>query len=151
MRIQAKKTGLLTVFILSLLFVGLKADSKKTRQDGINFAHMKFSEALALAKKENKLVFIDAYTTWCGPCKLMARTVFTEKQVGDYYNSHFVNLKMDMETSEGMFLAKQYSVQAYPTYLFIKPNGELVKRNMGATNSEKFIAFGKAAVSSANN
>jgi len=136
--------------MVCLLFIGLKADTHKVQEGGIAFSHVKFKQAKALAKKENKLIFIDAYTTWCGPCKLMARTVFKEKAVGDYYNEHFVSLKMDMETSEGIFIGNKYGVNAYPTYLFLKPDGTLIKRSMGATKSDRFIGFGKSAVGDKN-
>ncbi|MBO6516915.1 MAG: thioredoxin family protein [Bacteroidia bacterium] len=146
---KIKTAGLLSVALLSLLFVTLKSDTQRVEEAGIHFAHLKFKEARDKAKAENKLVFIDAYTTWCGPCKLMARTVFKDPEVGKYYNGHFVNLKMDMETSEGIFLAKKYGVTAYPTYLFIKPDGTLVKKSMGAVKSDKFIGFAKSAISAA--
>jgi uncharacterized protein YyaL (SSP411 family) len=58
------------------------------------------------AKKENKLIFVDAYASWCGPCKLMVKNIFPLKTVGDYYNSHFINAKIDMEKGEGIELAK---------------------------------------------
>lgn len=99
-----------------------------------------------MAKKEKKMVFIDCYTTWCGPCKLMSRTVFKQKDVGDYYNKNFINLKIDMETAEGMFIGKKYAVSAYPTYLYLKADGTLIKKAMGATKGETFIQFGKDAV-----
>ncbi|MFT5724990.1 MAG: thioredoxin-related protein [Bacteroidia bacterium] len=143
---KMKSITALTVILLSVLFVGLKSDTTAVQEEGINFAHIDFKEAKALAKKENKLIFIDAYTTWCGPCKRMARTVFKEKAVGDYYNEHFVNLKIDMETAQGLFIGKKYTVQYYPTYLFIKPDGTLVKKAGGATKSSTFIGFGKSAI-----
>ena len=76
----------------------------------------------------------------------MSKTVFKEKAVGDYYNQHFVNLKVDMETSEGMFLGKKYNVTGYPTFLYIKPDGSLIKKTMGATQSPTFIGYAKSAV-----
>lgn len=132
--------------MISVLFIGLKSDTPVVQEAGINFAHIDFKAAKALAKKENKLIFIDAYTTWCGPCKLMSKTVFKEKAVGDYYNEHFVNLKVDMETSEGIFLGKRYNVTGYPTFIYITPDGTLIKKTMGATKSATFIGYGKSAV-----
>ncbi|GAH00631.1 unnamed protein product, partial [marine sediment metagenome] len=68
---------------------------------GINFNVHSFEEAIKTAKAENKLIFVDAYTTWCGPCKWMSKNVFTEGKVGDYFNESFVNVKIDMEKGEG--------------------------------------------------
>jgi thioredoxin-related protein len=100
-------------------------------QEGIKFETSDFKTILAKAKKENKLIFLDAYTTWCGPCKLMAKNIFTLKSVGDHYNANFVNAKIDMEKGEGIDIAKKYDVKVFPTYLFIDGNGELVHRTVG--------------------
>lgn len=143
---KMKKFQLITLLVVSVLFVSLKSDTPVVQETGITFSHIDFKAAKALAKKENKLIFIDAYTTWCGPCKLMSKTVFKEKSVGDYYNEHFVNLKVDMETAEGLFLGKQYNVTGYPTFIYLKPDGTLIKKTMGATKSPTFIGYGKSAV-----
>ena len=74
---------------------------------------------LAKAKKENKLIFLDAYTEWCRPCIMMAKNVFTQDKVADFYNEHFVNVSMDMEKGEGPLIGKKYKISAYPAFLFI--------------------------------
>ncbi|PJJ67544.1 thioredoxin fold domain-containing protein [Chryseobacterium geocarposphaerae] len=126
--------------ILSSLFIGALAFAQ-----GMKFEEGNFATILAKAKKEKKLVFIDAYTTWCGPCKLMAKNIFPLQAVGDYYNSHFVNAKIDMEKGEGIELAKKYNVKAYPTYLFVDGNGEIVHRTLGYVEEKDFIQFAKDA------
>ena len=106
------------VFLFAFLFIlstGLEAQR-------INFEKGSWSEALAKAKKEDKIVFVDCYTTWCGPCKWMDKNVFTDGAVAEFYNEHFVNVKLDMERGEGLDIATIYDVRAYPTLLFI--NGE---------------------------
>jgi len=113
---------------------------------GIEFSKGDWNSILAKAKKENKIVFVDAYTTWCGPCKMMSRDVFPESSVGEFYNANFVNAKIDMERGEGPQLATKYEVSAYPTYLFVSPDGELLHKNMGYLPPSKFIAVGQAAV-----
>ena len=126
--------------MLSSLFIGALAFAQ-----GIKFEDTNFSTVLAKAKKENKLVFIDAYASWCGPCKLMVKNIFPQKAVGDYYNSHFVNAKIDMEKGEGVDLAKKYNVKAFPTYLFVDGNGEVVHRTLGYVEENDFIQFAKDA------
>ncbi|WP_346986029.1 thioredoxin family protein [Chryseobacterium sp. POE27] len=126
--------------IFSALFIGAFALAQ-----GIKFEETNFNTILAKAKKENKLVFIDAYTTWCGPCKLMAKNVFPQKNVGDYYNANFINAKIDMEKGEGIDIAKKYNVKAFPTYLFVDGNGELVHRTLGYVEEKDFIQFAKDA------
>lgn len=112
---------------------------------GIKFEESNLANLQAKAKKEKKLIFIDAYTTWCGPCKLMAKNIFTQKSVGDHYNSRFINAKIDMEKGEGITLAKKFKVTAYPTYLFINGDGELMHRVVGYVNEKEFIQFAKDA------
>lgn len=77
----------------------LQAQNKSVdaKQIGISFEHSSWEDILKKAKEENKLIFIDAYTTWCGPCKMMARNVFTDAEVGTFFNQNFINVKLDME------------------------------------------------------
>ncbi len=114
---------------------------------GINFENedTQWQAILAKAKAENKVVFVDAYTTWCGPCKVMAKNIFPLKEVGDVFNAQFVNAKIDMEKGEGVDIAKKYGIRAYPTYIFVNGDGELVHKSLGSMPSAKFIEVGKAA------
>jgi len=115
---------------------------------GIEFNHnLTFSEALKKAKNENKLIFLDAYTTWCGPCKIMSNEVFTQKEVGDLYNSKFVNMKIDMEKEQGISLANKYKITAYPTLLFIDGEGNVVLRSLGSSSVKQFIELGESTFS----
>ncbi len=131
-----KKTlGFTSLFVAAIAFA-----------QGISFEKTTFTEVLAKAKKENKLVFLDAYASWCGPCKLMDKNIFSLANVGEFYNGNFVNAKIDMEKGEGVALAKKYGVAAYPTYLFINGEGEEVHRTLGYVEEPDFIQFGKDAL-----
>ena len=112
---------------------------------GIDFNVPSFKEALKMANAENKLIFVDAYTTWCGPCTFMSKNIFTDKKVGDYYNEAFVNVKIDMEKGEGPQLAKAWKITGYPTLIFIDKNGEVIHRSMGSRPAEDFVDLGQAA------
>lgn len=98
-----------------------------------------FQQILDQAKAEGKPVFIDCYTSWCGPCKQMATKVFPQKEAGDYFNSKFVCWKVDMEKGEGPELAKKYDVAAYPTFLIVNSDGSLRASQVGSAPLEKFI------------
>ncbi len=130
-------------FVLSVLSLFLVTNL--SAQQGISFVHS-FKEAMAIAKKENKLIFMDAYTTWCGPCKKLNREVFNKKEVGEYFNENFINLKMDMEKGEGIALTDQYRIYLYPTLLFIDQNGKEVHRAAGYRTVPQFMDLGKAAL-----
>ena len=92
----------------------------------INFREGSFAEALEAAKSENKLVYIDCYTSWCGPCKMMSSKVFPDKQAGDFFNPRFISLKIDMDKDEGKELAQKWNIRVFPTYLILDPQGEIV-------------------------
>ena len=107
-----------------------------------NFRHVSFAEGVAAAKAENKLVFIDFYTEWCGPCRMMANNIFPQKAVGDYFNEKFVCLKIDAEKGEGVELAKRFKVTAYPTFIVLDAHEKLLGTRVGGTNSgEEFISI----------
>lgn len=119
---------------LGLLFMACGASAQT------DFRHISFTEAKAAAQTENKLIFIDFYTSWCGPCKLLAKEVFPTKEAGDYLNSNYVCLKIDAEKEEGPALARQYGVEAYPTLVVAKADGEMIGSFAGYKPTSEFIA-----------
>ena len=106
---------------------------------GMVFEELSLQEALDKAGREGKRVFMDCYTTWCGPCRMMAAQVFTQQKVGDYFNEHFVSLKMDMEKGEGITLGKKYGVTAYPTMLILDTQGNVMHTMVGSRSAEELI------------
>ena len=84
------------VLIWCFWFVGVDAQNRS-----IVFREGNWEKILKQAKKEKKLIFVDCYTSWCGPCKMLAKNVFTQDKVADFYNTEFVCVKMDMEKGEG--------------------------------------------------
>ncbi|MDR2885343.1 MAG: thioredoxin family protein [Rikenellaceae bacterium] len=137
-----KKTLLIgAVFCLSSLLScgqGSGANSS-TGGQGIVFDEGTFQELLDKAKAENKLVFIDAYASWCGPCKRMASEVFPQPEVGEYFNATFINAKFDMEKGEGIQIARRYKVDRYPTFLLVDGQGVLKGRMIGGSPAADFI------------
>ncbi len=107
--------------------------------EGVKFETSSFNEALSKAKREGKLLFLDCYTTWCGPCKMMTRDIFPQPEVGRVFNERFVSIKIDMEKGEGIELAKRYEVKAYPTMLLIDGEGKVVKTILGALQAPQLI------------
>ncbi len=132
------------LFVL-LFFAGLSAN--ETRAQGIDFFHGSWEEALELAKQQEKIIFVDAYAVWCGPCKRMAKTVFTDPDVGVFYNEHFVNMKLDMERGEGLKFREKYPVSAFPTLFYIDYTGEVIQQVKGFQKADAFIDLGKKALS----
>lgn len=130
------------IMMVSVLMISLTAISQ-----GIKFQQERYADVLKMAKEQNKLVFVDIYTSWCGPCKHMAKNIFPEVKAGEFYNAHFLNLQLDAEKSEdGKMVAKKFGVTAYPTFLFIDGNGELVYRFLGGRTVDMFVKEGEKAV-----
>ncbi len=114
---------------------------------GITFFEGTWDQTVNEAKKENKLIFVDFYAQWCGPCLNMAEAVFPLPDVGSFYNTHFISAKIDAENGEGIALAKKYGVTKYPTYLFIDPaTEEVVHESSSRQSGEQFIYTGHSAV-----
>ncbi|WP_338875074.1 thioredoxin domain-containing protein [Spirosoma sp. SC4-14] len=144
------------IWFLTILFVGFGysatqaipyGDHKpapKEDPEGIQFTEASWKDILKKAKAEKKVIFLDAYASWCGPCKLLQKNVFTKKAVGDFYNAKFINVKIDMEKGEGPALSQVYPLEAYPTLLYIDGNGKVIKKVIGLQTPENLIAIGKS-------
>jgi thiol-disulfide isomerase/thioredoxin len=116
--------------------------------------NLSWSEVLIKAKMENRYIFLDCFTTWCGPCKRMDKEVYTDDSVGSYYNRNFISVKMQMDKTkddgptiksrynDASFIAKKYAINAYPTLLFLSPNGEVVNKELGFQHCKRMLEIG---------
>lgn len=104
-----------------------------------------WQQALDEAKKQDKMIFVDCYTTWCGPCKRMTSYTFKDVEAGKYFNEKFINYKIDMEHGEGPAFGSTYPVQAYPTLKFIGPDGKIVLEEKGYREPSQLIELGQFA------
>ena len=128
-------------FIVTSLNAGNPASDNKP---GIKFFQGTFEEALKLAKDENKLLFVDVYATWCGPCKRMDAVTFVNAEVGEYFNERFVNLKIDGEKGQGPTIRQRYNVRGYPTLLFLNHKGEVITSTAGFRDPQRFLELGRS-------
>lgn len=113
---------------------------------GISFQSKTLKDALQRAEEEEKLVFVDAYTTWCGPCKWMAANIFPNEKLGIIYDEGFISVQIDMEKGEGLDIAQQYQVNAYPTLLYLNSKGEVLMRSVGASQEiQDYIELARTA------
>lgn len=137
------------VVALMLSCTGLLAQEPEMAVDFL--PEESWSQARTLAQKQGKYIFVDAYTEWCGWCKVQDRNTFTDESVGELINEHFVSVKLDFERGDGVKLARKYRVQAYPTLLFFNPQGQLVGRTVGyEADLEKFKATVEAQLDEDN-
>jgi len=115
------------------------------QHDGIHFFDGTLEEALKVAESEGKNVYVDCQTSWCGPCKKMAKDIFTDKEVAEYYNEHFINVSLDME-KEGKSMAKEFDVRYYPTHVYLNPSRTILHNVIGFQLSDKFLETGEIAL-----
>ena len=130
-----------------MIFVGLFIALTLSAQ-GIEFYHGSFDNALQKAQTENKRIFVDVYTSWCGPCKMMAKKVFTNPEVGKYFNKRFVCLKLDAEKEKDHGFFKKYKAGSFPTVFWLDAKGELLDVHSGFVQPAEFLKLAKAAESS---
>ena len=147
-----KKTLLISSIVLSVVVLFsacVNANSNvesKENKEGIFFHSGTWEQALEKARKENKLIFFDANTSWCPPCKRMERRTFPDPEVGKYFNSNFINVKMDMEKGEGIALSKKFPIPGYPTLFFIDGTEKIVAQQSGGLNPSQLLAYAKATL-----
>ena len=123
-----------------------KNNSKAKNEEGIQFVEPNWSKAIEEAKKQKKLIFIDAYTSWCGPCRMLKQNTFTDKTAGEFFNKHFINIALDMEKGDGIAFAEKYQIKAYPTLLIMDADQKSVSSAEGYINPGQLIEFGKYVI-----
>lgn len=128
--------------ILAVAVLGM-AMSAPAQNRSINFIEGKtFEEIKELAKQENKLIFLDIYASWCGPCKLMDKKVYANDTVADFYNSHFINVKIDLSKEEGKKLGRKYQAYFLPTLVLISSDEVVENMDYGFKSCGEFMQLG---------
>jgi thiol-disulfide isomerase/thioredoxin len=131
----------------TIFFIAFAAITQFAQAQGMQFFEAeKWADVLAKAKAEKKLVFLDGYTSWCGPCKMLAARVFPTAEVGSFYNANFINAHFDMEKGDGLNVAQQYGINMYPTLIIVDGDGKIVERTAGVLQPTQLVEFGKRAL-----
>jgi len=152
MKIKLLRYGLLftciALAVSAFAFVHSKDTTVKVADDekGIRFIEQDWSKALAQAKAEKKLVFLDIYATWCGPCKMLKKNTFTDEAVGKFFNENFVNVSVDGEAGVGPELAEKYSIRGYPSLIVADADGNVVLATAGYVDASYLMSFAKEAL-----
>lgn len=136
-------TAIITLSSWGLL-IGQNHSHESDNTEGIQFFVGTWDETLALAKKENKLIFLDVYATWCGPCKVLKAKTFPDPETGKYFNKNFINVSLDGEKGDGLKVAKQLNVSAYPSLYILNEKGVPIVYFAGFLNPDELIQLGKA-------
>jgi thioredoxin-related protein len=131
---------------LAVLFVS----AFSVAQPKVDFLEGQLPDIFKIAKTENKPVMLMGYATWCSHCNLMKSTVLIDPAVSDFFNKNFICTQIDGESADGIAMRKRYNVKAFPTFLFLDSNGELLYTASGEFTAENFIKEGQNALSTAH-
>ena len=154
-RIKAVVSVVLMAITLSaMLFSSCNSSQKIVNQDiksvenyAFDFVAAKdLKSVLQQAERENKLVFVDVYTSWCLPCKMMDKNVFTHQETADKINKNFISYKVDAEKQNGLIVAFNYDVKQYPTLLFLDTEGKVLERKDGAAYQRELLSMAQSAL-----
>lgn len=142
-----KLLSLLLLFPLFSLAQGIKFEEELT-----------WKQVLAKARAENKYIFIDAFATWCGPCKTMEIKTFSNDTIGEYINKNFIPVRLQFDTtvndnekvkvwhSLSREFSKDFKITSYPTYLFFDQNGNILHKAIGFKKISDFLSVIKDAI-----
>lgn len=130
----------LSIILSFLLLFTLSSHKTDT---GIVFQQGDLQSALNLSAENNKIVFVDAYTTWCGPCKQLDKVTFKQEDVGTFFNENFINVKSNLEKGDGPNVQKRYNIRSVPTLLFLDENGKVLKKLVGFQNRSQLLKAAK--------
>lgn len=122
----------------ALLLAGLSATATGAEK---TFQSLSYDKAVAAAAKDGKLIFIDFYTTWCGPCKMLEQSTFKDPWVKDWLAGKAVALQVDAE--KDVQLAEKFRVEAYPTLVFLNSEGKVLERQIGYIDAAEFRELAK--------
>lgn len=126
-----------------------KVTKPKSKSGGVQFVESNtLTAVLEQAERENKLVFVDFYATWCTPCKMMDQDVFTDRNIGTFFKKNFLSYKVDGEKGNGVNLAVVYNISAYPTLLFLNEKGRVLESKQGAAYQTELMAMANRALAS---
>ena len=146
--------------IFIIVFVLCMPGLMSAQEQGIRFdKSMSWQEVVAKATQENKYIYVDVMATWCAPCQSMIKNVFTQKEAGDFYNEHFICIKLQTDKTakddeyvkawhkEVNEICTKAKIKVLPTSLYYNPQGELVHIIPGAApNAGRFVEAGKIAL-----
>ncbi len=151
------KRIILILFVVLPFLLSSCGGSKKTvgskkapNSNGIFTSSQTLTSILEEAQEEGKIVFVDMYTTWCAPCKVMDEEVYTHQSVHDLFKDKVISYKVDAEKANGPDLALIYNVQVYPTLLFLDDKGREIVRSDGALSTTGFLDLARLALDQQN-
>lgn len=147
----------LLFFILILCTGYFSGWGQTTETVGIQFEPGTWEEALQKARQTDKPLFVDVWASWCGPCKRLSNEIFTQAEVGKFFNTHFICYKLQTDPKdpalreEATRIADTYQVAALPTLLWLTADGKLLHSSVGFLTAEKLLENARQATDPEHN
>jgi len=135
----------LCIALLSGLYSFNASAQKRSSTQEIQFSQQSYKQVLAKAKASHKRIFVDAFATWCAPCKELRKTTFKDAKAAAYFNQHFINFSIDVEKGDGINLAKTWQVEGLPTLLIVDENGKVLANHTGYVDGNGLLQFAQEA------
>ena len=152
MKFKLMLYSLCAVIIATTIFAVYNKNNSSIIKHGkaIEFIEQDWDKTLTTSKEKHKLVFVDLFATWCGPCRMLKRNTFTNDAVADFFNTNFVNAAIDVDKGVGVQLSETYGVQVLPTLIVTDETGKVVLTTTGYMNATELLKFGKEALARYN-
>lgn len=138
------------IFLISFYSSGMSNgdghEQSSANEEGITFYSGSWNDALKLAEREGKMIFLDVYASWCGPCKVLKAKTFPDPEAGKFFNKNFINVTLDGEKGDGLKVARKLRVNAYPSLYILNARGEPIVHYAGFLKPEELIQLGEAGL-----
>jgi len=149
----------LCLLIMWLPLLTMAQTTNENNSGGIKWTSgLSWEQVKAKAKAENKYIFLDIYATWCGPCKDMDKNVYVDDSVGVFFNEKFISVKVQVDKTkndneqvknwynDAAMIARQYYIEAFPSFVFLSPDGTTTEKERGYKTTKELVTIGKGAI-----